>query len=466
MVMVDNSFDVIVLGAGPGGYVAAIRASQNGLRVAIVESGSLGGVCLNIGCIPTKSLLHAAHTYKKAKKKEHLNELGINFTDVSFDMLTAVKYAKASASMLSKGVEALMLKNKIKVFHSRGVIQKDKSVQLEDGNKILAKNIIIATGSRAKQIKTLEVDGNQVWNYQHALFPEQVPKSIAIVGSGAIGIEFADIYNCLGSEVHIFEMQEFILQLEDREISKIAQFKLEQDGIKIYTNAQVEIVSKTDELCTLLDKKTNKRISVEKILVAVGISPNSENIGLENFSNIKIDDNGFIVTNDTYTGESGIYAIGDVTGGLCLAHKASHEGMLCADKISNIENLHNFHLSMIPRCIYCDPQIASIGITEEEAKNMKLDYKVGKAKQIFNGKSATLRKKDGLVKVIFDKKTDEILGAHMIGTEVTEMIHSLNIAVSLEATSEWLSYVNFPHPTISEILFEAILDANKKSIHS
>ncbi|MBQ4874750.1 MAG: dihydrolipoyl dehydrogenase [Rickettsiaceae bacterium H1] len=455
-------FDVIIIGGGPGGYVAGIRASRLGLKAAVIEKEKLGGICLNWGCIPTKALLNAAHSYRHIKHQA--GNFGINAGKVSFDIKKIIEYSRKKSQKLSDGINYLMKKNKITVYEGVAFINLDKSVTISGKEKITGKNIIVATGASPITLPGMEFDNELIWNYRHAMVPVKVPKSIIIVGSGAIGIEFADFYNSLGTEITVVEVQPQILPAEDDEIVKIARAELEKSGIKIYTDSKISSVQKTNNQIEL--KINDRLIAAERIIVAAGVSGNSSGLGLEKFAKIKIE-KSYIKTDDYYhTGEEGIYAIGDVSGPPCLAHKASHEGILCVEKIAGRDGLKPIDKSNIPGCTYCYPQIASVGLTEKQAKESGYEMKIGRFTPSGNGKSVVMEENVGLVKTIFDKKTGELLGAHMAGAEVTEMIQGYTIGKTLEATDRDFRHTIFPHPTLSEMMHESVLDADDESIHS
>jgi dihydrolipoamide dehydrogenase len=463
-----QNFDVVVIGAGPGGYVAAIRAAQLGLKTAIVEDKHLGGICLNWGCIPTKALLRSSEVHSLIK---HASDFGITVGNVNFDLQKIVERSRGVANQLSKGVAHLMKKNKITVLDGRGKLLGGGKVSItsKDGKAetVSAKNIIVATGARARHLPGFEPDGKFVWTYREALVPDEMPKSILVVGSGAIGIEFASFYRNMGAEVTVVEVMDRILPVEDEEIAKLAQKQFEKQGMKIIAGAKV----------TKLDKGTNnvtahiemggkvELLTVDRVIMAVGIVPNVEDIGLENVPKIKLD-RGHIVTNEwLQTGESNIYAIGDVTSGPWLAHKASHEGVLAAEKIAGLNDLHPMDKSNIPGCTYCQPQIASVGLTEKAAKDKGYEVKVGRFPFIGNGKAIAMGEPEGLIKTVFDAKTGELLGAHMVGAEVTEMIQGYVVAKTMETTEAELMHTVFAHPTISESMHESVLNAYGRAIH-
>lgn len=456
-------YDIIVIGSGPAGYPAAIRASQLKLKVAVIEKENLGGVCLNWGCIPTKALLHAAEKYQLIKN--HSRDLGIDYSDLKFDFSKVVEFSRSKVDKLTGGINYLLKKNNIDLFSDKAYILDNSHVKLENsGQTLQAKNIIIATGSRPKPLKGLEFDNDRIWSYKDAMVPKQLPKSILIIGSGAIGVEFGCVFNSFGVDVTIVEMQKNILPTEDIEISDLAKKIFTKNGIKIHNETTVKSIQKRPD-CVDVELSNGKKITVERILVAAGILPNSDRIGLENLKKIALN-NGFIKTDEFFeTGEKNVHAIGDAASPPWLAHKAMHEGILCADKIAR-KRIRPIKPTNIPSCIYSFPQIASVGLTEEQAIKCGYQIKIGRVKPDGNGKSVILGETDGLVKTIFDKNTGELLGAHMIGHEVTEMLQGYIIAKNLEATEEDLKNVIFPHPTVSEMMYESILAADDEEIHS
>ena len=465
--MSDKNFDVIVIGGGPGGYVAAIRAAQLGLKTAVVEANHLGGICLNWGCIPTKALLRSSEIYHLMHR---LDEFGLSAKEIKFDIKKVVERSRGVASQLSGGIKHLLKKNKVTVFDGWGKLQGAGKVAVEKDGKttdtLSGKHIILATGARARELPGLEADGKQVWTYKHAMTPEKMPKSIVVVGSGAIGIEFASFYNSMGADVTVVEVMDRIVPVEDEEISAMAKKAFEKQGMKIMTGAKVAKLdkSKSNVKVTVETPKGNKELTVDVVISAVGIVANTENIGLEK-TKIELD-RGHIVTNEWLeTDEKGVYAIGDVTGAPWLAHKASHEGVICVEKIAGVKDVHPLNKSNIPGCTYCHPQIASVGLTEAKAKEQGYKVKVGRFPFIGNGKAIALGEPEGMIKTIFDEKTGEMLGAHMIGAEVTEMIQGYGIAKTLETTEAELMHTVFPHPTLSEMMHESVLDAYGKAIH-
>jgi len=463
----DTNFDVIVLGGGPGGYVAAIRAAQLGMKACVVEANHLGGICLNWGCIPTKALLRSAEIYHHM---QHAEQFGLKAEGVSFDLKKVVERSRGVSSQLSGGIGHLLKKNKVTVFDGFGKIMGKGKVSVTKDKKAVAdltgKHIIIATGARARVIPGFEPDGKQVWTYREAMTPTEMPKSIVVVGSGAIGIEFASFYKTMGAEVTVVEMQDRVMPVEDAEISTFAQKQFEKQGMRIITGAKTTKLDKTAKDVTVTIEKGGKveKITVDKVIMAVGIVANTENIGLENVKGVKLD-RGHIVT-DGYlkTGEAGIYAIGDVAGAPWLAHKASHEGIICVEKIAGM-NPHPMDKLNIPGCTYCMPQVASVGMTEEAAKKAGHKVKVGRFPFMGNGKAIALGEPEGLVKTIFDDKTGELLGAHMVGAEVTEMIQGYVIGKTAELVEADYMHTVFPHPTLSEMMHESVLDAYGKAVH-
>lgn len=458
--------EIVILGAGPGGYVAAIRAAQLGLKPILIEKAHLGGICLNWGCIPTKALLKSAEVYENIK---HAAGFGIVVEGVKFDFTQMIARSRAVAEKLSSGIKQLLKANNVEVLNGHGKITKNKVVIVEHEGATIAeiacKNIIIATGARARTLPGIEPDNKGIWSYKEAMLPSSLPKSIIVMGSGAIGLEFASFYKALGVEVKVIEMFSRIMPNEDHEIAALAHKAFEKRGIEIITNAKVKKVEyKDNNLRALIEQNgTTKELQAEKLISAVGIVANIENIGLEE-NKIEIE-RGFIKTNKyLQTSHEGIYAIGDVTSPPWLAHKASHEAVIAVEKIAGLSP-HTINPQNIPACTYCTPQIASIGLTEEKAKEQKIAIKVGRFPFAANGKAIAMNEDGGMVKMIFCEKTGEILGAHMIGSEVTEMIQGLSIAKTMEGTELDLMHTIFPHPTISETIHEATLDAFKKALH-
>ena len=463
----DTQFDLIVLGGGPGGYVAAIRAAQLGLNTAIVEREHLGGICLNWGCIPTKALLRSSEINHLL---HHLDEFGFAADNVRFDLQKVVKRSRGVAKQLSSGVAHLMKKNKITTFDGQGKLAGKNTLEVtKDGNKpqrLTAPHIILATGARARQLPGLESDGKLIWTYKDAMVPPAMPKSLLVVGSGAIGIEFASFYRNMGAEVTVVEVMDRILPVEDEEISAFARKAFEKQGIKILTSAKVtEAKKNADSVTATIDigGKT-EQITADRVISAIGIVGNVEDLGLEN-TQVKVDRTHIVIDEFCRTGEPGIYAIGDVVGAPWLAHKASHEGVICVEAIARQNDVRPLDTANIPGCTYSRPQIASVGLTEAKAKAAGHKIKVGRFPFIGNGKAIATGEPEGLVKTIFDETTGELLGAHMIGAEVTEMIQGYTIARTLETTETDLIHTVFPHPTVSETMHESVLGAYGRAIH-
>ncbi len=466
--MAQQNFDLIVIGSGPGGYVAAIRASQLGMKVAVVEREHIGGICLNWGCIPAKALLRSSDVYRSMK---HATEYGLSAEGISFNLDAIVKRSRNVSKQLSQGVSYLFKKNKITVIDAHGKLNGAGKVIVEkDGQKIndlTATHIIIATGARARHFPGLEPDHKLIWTYKDALMADTMPKKLLVVGSGAIGIEFASFFNALDADVTVVEVMDRVIPAEDAEISALAHKSFEKQGMKIRTKTKVKALDKkaSSVIATLENNDKIESLEVDRVILAVGVVPNTENIGLET-TKVKCDKRGIIEVDDyMQTAEKGIYAIGDVTEGPWLAHKASHEGILCVEKIAGLKDVHPMERRKIPGCTYCHPQVASVGLTEEKALELGYNLKVGRFPFIGNGKAIAMGEPEGLIKTIFDAKTGELLGAHMIGAEVTEMIQGLNIAMNLETTEAELMHTVFPHPTISESIHESILDAFDRVIH-
>ncbi|NQZ07161.1 MAG: dihydrolipoyl dehydrogenase [Algicola sp.] len=467
--MSQTQFDLIVVGAGPGGYVAAIRAAQLGMNTAIVEANHLGGICLNWGCIPTKALLRSAEMYQQM---QHADEYGLSVENVGFDLNKIVKRSRDVSAKLTAGIGHLLKKNKVQVFNGYAKLGKTGELLVGDNVTLSAKHIILATGARARSFPGLEPDGDRVWSYKEALVPEQMPKSLLVIGSGAIGIEFANFYHALGCEVTVVEAMNQIMPVEDVEIAQIAQKAMKKRGMKFHLSTKVTGLDRqADKVLATLEKdgKTEQlspeKISVDKVITAVGVIPNVENLNLSE-SGVSLDERGFIEIDDyCQTSVPGIYAIGDVAGAPCLAHKASHEGILCVEKIAAKADVHPMDKSMIPGCTYCFPQVASIGLTEQAALDKGLEIKVGRFPFQANGKAIAQGETEGMIKAIFDQKTGELLGAHLVGSEVTELIQGFAVAKTMETTEEELMHTIFPHPTLSEMIHESVLDAYGRGIH-
>ncbi len=462
----QHSFDLIVLGSGPGGYTAAIRAAQLGMKTAIVERELLGGICLNWGCIPTKALLRTSEIYHLMT---HAKDYGLKADNVSFDLEAVVKRSRAVASQLNGGIKHLMKKNKITVFEGHGKLAgKGKLAVTKDDKPVAdltAKHIILATGARARDLPGMEADGNLVWSYRHALVPKVFPKTLLVIGSGAIGIEFASFFQTLGCKVTVVEVMDRILPVEDAEVSAFAHKQFEKQGMVIKTKAAVKALKKgaNDVTATIEQNGKTETLTVERVISAVGIVGNVENIGLEN-TKIKVEKTHVIAGKYCETDEPGVYAIGDLTGPPWLAHKAGHEAVICVEKIAGLHP-HPLNVLGIPGCTYCHPQIASVGLTEAAAKAKGHEVKVGRYPFMANGKAIALGDTNGFVKTVFDATTGEMLGAHMIGPEVTEMIQGYTIAKTLETTEEDLMHTVFPHPTLSEMMHESVLDAYGRAIN-
>lgn len=457
-------FDLAIIGAGPGGYVAAIRASQLGKKVAIIEKEHLGGVCLNWGCIPTKALLRSAEVMHLINTADNF---GIKVEKATPDIQKIVERSRNVASQLSGGIKALLKKHKVTLLEGEAKIVNPKTIQI-NGTKtenIEAENIIIATGAKARTLKDITVN-ERIWTAKQAMTPEFMPKSLLVIGSGAIGIEFASFYNTFGTNVTVVEMQNRILPNEDIEISTLAQKQFEKHGMKFHLNSTSALKVQKDcvEVTITSDGKTTENLKVEAVIVAIGIDGNTANLGLET-TKVKVEKSQIQVNQWCETNEKGIYAIGDVAGAPWLAHKASHEGILAVEHMFGVKNAHPLNKNNIPGCTYSHPQIASIGLTEEKAKAAGHTLKVGKFPYRGNGKAIALGDHEGLIKTIFDAKTGELLGAHMIGAEVTELIQGFAIGKTLETTEAELMQTIFPHPTLSEMMHEATLDAYGRAIH-
>ncbi len=469
--MANDTMDVVVIGSGPGGYVAAIRAGQLGFKTAIVERESLGGICLNWGCIPTKALLRSADVYENIK---HAEAYGLSVTGASFDLSKIVDRSRKVAKQLSGGVTFLMKKNKIEVIAGTASLTKGTgapgvTIDLAAGGTrtIQAKHVILATGARARTIPAagLVPDGKLIWTYREALVPDTMPKRLLVIGSGAIGIEFASFFRSLGSEVTVLEALDRILPVEDAEISGFAAKAFQKRGIRLITGASVKELKPGNATVTATIESGGKTetIVVDRAILAVGIVGNVENLGLEDLG-VTVDRTHVVTDAMGRTNVKGLYAIGDLTGAPWLAHKASHEGVSCVEAIAGLHP-HGLNVARIPGCTYSNPQIASIGMTEDKAKAAGYEVRVGRFPFSGNGKAIALGEPEGMVKTVFDKKTGELLGAHMVGTEVTELIQGYGIAMTLETTEAQLMETIFPHPTLSEMMHEAVLDAYGRAIH-
>ncbi|MGA7808735.1 dihydrolipoyl dehydrogenase [Bradyrhizobium sp.] len=465
--MADTSFDVIIIGSGPGGYVTAIRSAQLGLKTAIVEKSYLGGICLNWGCIPTKALLRSAEIYHYM---QHAKDYGLSAEKVSYDAKAVVQRSRGVSKRLNDGVGFLMKKNKVPVIWGKAAIDAPGKITVTKSDAeapkgalgegvYQAKHIIVATGARPRVLPGLEPDKKLIWTYFEAMVPERIPKSLLVIGSGAIGIEFASFFHTMGSEVTVVEVLPQILPAEDAEIAGLARKRFEKQGIKILSNTGVTKLEKKSDsvVATIDDGKAPHTAEFERVISAVGVVGNIENLGLEKLG-VKTDRGCVVIDGHCKTNVPGIYAIGDVAGPPMLAHKAEHEGVVCVEAIKGLDP-HPMDRNLIPGCTYCNPQIASVGLTEARAKEGGREVRVGRFPFVGNGKAIALGEDQGLVKVIFDKKTGQLLGAHMIGSEVTELIQGYVVAMNLETTEEELMHTIFPHPTLSEMMKEAVLDA-------
>jgi dihydrolipoamide dehydrogenase len=466
--MADTHFDLIVVGGGPGGYVTAIRGAQIGGKVALVEEKHLGGICLNWGCIPTKALLRTSEVYHNML---HAADFGLSAENVAFDLAAVVKRSRNVSKRLNAGVGHLLKKNKVTVFDGRGRLNGPGKVEVTADGKAVASltatNVILATGARARTLPGLEPDGKYVWTYMEALVPDIMPKSLLVIGSGAIGIEFASFFHTLGSEVTVVEVLPQILPVEDAEIAALARKRFEKLGMKILSSAKVTGLKPGKDSITATietEKGETSELTVERVISAVGVVGNIEDLGLET-TKVKAERGVILADEYSRTDEAGVFAIGDVAGPPMLAHKAEHEGVICVEKITGIAGVHPIDKLKIPGCTYCHPQIASVGLTEGKAIEAGHDVKVGRFPFMGNGKAIALGEPDGLVKTVFDATTGQLLGAHMVGAEVTELIQGFVIAMNLETTEEDLMHTVFPHPTLSEMMHESVLDAYGRAIH-
>ncbi len=478
--MADTQFDVLIIGSGPGGYVTAIRAAQLGFKTAIVEREHLGGICLNWGCIPTKALLRSAEVYHYMK---HAKDYGLAADNVTFDPAAVVQRSRRVAGRLNTGVTGLLKKNKVQVIWGEAKIATAGEVVVSKPAKppvqpsqpepkgtlgpstYGAKHIIVATGARPRVLAGLEPDGKLVWTYFEAMVPPAMPQSLLVIGSGAIGIEFASFYNAMGVDVTVVEVLDQIMPVEDTEIASFARKQLEKLGLKIKTGAKVTMLKKAADsvTATIEHGGASTVITVDRVISAVGVVGNVENLGLE-AAGVKIENGTIAVDGYGRTNVAGIYAIGDVAGPPMLAHKAEHEGVICIEKIKGLD-AHPMKKEQIPGCTYCHPQVASVGLTERSAKAAGLDVKIGRFPFLGNGKAIALGEDQGLVKTIFDAKTGRLVGAHLVGAEVTELIQGFVIAMGLETTENELMHAVFPHPTLSETMHESVLDAYGRVIH-
>lgn len=463
--MASQSFDMIVIGAGPGGYVAAIRGAQLGLKVACVEREHMGGICLNWGCIPTKALLRSSEIFHYMHRAK---EYGLSAEKIGFDLDAVVKRSRGVAKQLNSGVTHLLKKNKVtSIMGDATITAKGKvSVKTEKGTEELtAKNIVVATGARARELPGLEADGDLVWTYKAALQPKRMPKKLLVIGSGAIGIEFASFYHTLGAETTVVEVMDRILPVEDEEISKFAKKQFEKQGLKIREKTMVKKLDRGQGKVTAHIEQNGKTTTEEfdTVISAVGIVGNVEGLGLEELG-VKVERTHVVTDKHCRTGIEGVYAIGDVAGAPWLAHKASHEGVMVAELIAG-GHPHAVDPDSIAGCTYCHPQVASVGLTEAQAKEAGYKIKVGRFPFIGNGKAIALGEPEGMVKTVFDEKTGALLGAHMVGAEVTELIQGYVVGRQLETTEEDLMNTVFPHPTLSEMMHESVLDAWGRAIH-
>src|ERR1700726_475975 len=472
--MADTNFDIIIIGSGPGGYVTAIRAAQLGFEAAIVERDYLGGICLNWGCIPTKALLRSAEIFHYL---QHAKDYGLSAGEVTYDPAAVVKRSRAVSKRLNDGVGFLMKKNKGTVIWGEAIIDAPGKITVKAGKSeapkgalgagaYQAKHIIIATGARPRVLPGLEPDKTLIWTYFEAMVPERMPKSLLVVGSGAIGIEFASFYRTLGAEVTVVEVLPQILPAEDAEIAAFARKSFEKQGIKIIVGAKVtKLDKKADSVTATIEdgKGATQALTVDRVISAVGVVGNIEGFGLEKLG-VKTERGCIVIDPFCKTNIPGIYAIGDVAGPPMLAHKAEHEGVVCVEAIKGMHP-HPMDKLLIPGCTYCHPQVASVGLTEAKAKEAGREIRVGRFPFVGNGKAIAQGEDQGLVKVVFDKKTGKLLGAHMVGAEVTELIQGFVVAMNLETTEEELMHTIFPHPTISETMKEAVLDAYGQALN-
>ncbi len=466
--MSNASFDVIVIGGGPGGYPAAIRARQLGLSVALIEREQLGGICLNWGCIPTKALLRSAEVHHLLT---HADEFGLSVGSVEVDLGKIVNRSRKISKKLTTGIKHLMKKNGVEVHDGIGRLVGSGRVTVEKEDEMVAeleaRHVILATGARARSLPGLEADGVLVWSYKEAMVPDSLPQRLLVVGSGAIGIEFASFYRELGSQVTVVEALPRVLPVEDEEISTLARKQFEKQGIEIHLSATVSSLARNDNTVTATIQAQDgesKTETFDRVILAIGIDGNVEGLGLEQ-TGVVVEREHIVINEWTETAEPGVYAIGDVTGPPWLAHKATHEGVLCAERIAGTTGLQPLHTERIPGCTYCRPQIASVGLSEAAALEAGREIRVGRFPFVGNGKAIALGETEGLIKTIFDARTGELLGAHMIGSEVTEMIQGFVIAMNLETTEAELMHSVFPHPTLSEMMHESTLAAFGRALH-
>ncbi len=476
-----QSYDVIVIGSGPGGYIAAVRAAQLGLKTAIVEREHLAGICSNWGCIPTKALLRSAEVMHLAS---HAKDFGLSVDAVKPDLKAIVARSRGIAERMNGGVGILMKKNKVDVIWGEAKLTKPNEIVVSKTSKkpmqpqgpvpknalgegtYTAKHVIVATGARPRTLPGIEPDGKLIWTYFEAMVPDRMPKSLLVMGSGAIGIEFASFYRTMGVEVTVVELMPQIMPVEDAEISKFAQKRLEKDGMKFILEAKVTKVEKgSDQITAHVEKKDGsvEKITADRMISAVGVQCNTENLGLEELG-VKLERGAIAIDGYCRTNVPGVYAIGDVAGPPMLAHKAEHEAVICVEKIAGLD-VHPLDRNLVPGCTYCHPQVASVGLTEAKAKEAGHDIRVGRFPFVANGKAVALGDDQGLVKTVFDKKTGQLLGAHMVGAEVTELIQGFVVAMNLETTEEELIHTIFPHPTLSETMKESVLDAYGRALN-
>ncbi len=466
--MGDTVFELIVIGGGPGGYVAAIRASQLGIRTALVEREHLGGICLNWGCIPTKAMLKSAEVYRQMKRAA---DYGLSAASVGFDIGSIVDRSRAVAGRLRQGVGHLLRKNRVAVYEGHGCLHGPGRVRVSGGGNrvddLSAPHILLATGARPRTIPGVGVDGERVWNYRHAVLPKSLPKSLVIIGAGAIGLEFASFYGALGADVTLVELCDRILPTADTDVSGHLAKVLRDRGIGIFTGARVESVEKGPKDVRVAVSAGGKTASLaaERVLVAVGVSGNVEQLGLEG-TGVRVENSHIAADEWSRTGEPGVYAIGDVAGGPCLAHKASREGVIVAETIAGVGSATPLDKGRIPGCVYGDPQVASFGLTERDAGDRGFRVRVGRFPFAGNGKAIAVGQEQGFVKTIFDSETGALLGAHLVGPEATELVQGFLVADSLETTDRELADMIMPHPTLSEALQESVLDACGRAIHS
>ena len=466
--MAAADYDLVVVGGGPGGYVSAIRASQLGFKTAVVEREHMGGICLNWGCIPTKALLRISEINHLL---HNLDAFGLSAKEVSFDTEKIVKYSRETANKLSQGVQHLMKKNKVDVIDGHAKLAGKNTLRVEKDGKhvrdVTAPHIILATGARARTLPGIEPDGEVVWTYKEAMVPKRIPNRLMVIGSGAIGMEFASFYRDMGAEVTVVEVMDRILPAEDAEISDFARKGFERKGMTIHTGAKVtgvETGEKGARATVEHGDGSTQTVDMDNVVLAVGIVGNTENIGLEN-TKVRTEKGHIQVDEWSATDEPGVYAIGDVTGPPWLAHKASHQGVSCVERIAGVPDVHPFDTGGVPACTYCRPQVASVGLSEADAKAKGHSVRVGRFPYEANGKALAMNEAEGMVKTVFDATTGALLGAHMIGAEVTELIQGYTIARELETTEAELMGTIFPHPTLSEMMHESVLDAHDRPLH-